>query len=142
MLTNLHLFLFINVQLSILLSSALSQGENDASQNEQMLGKSGEKRQYTLFQGHSGPVYAASFSPLGDFLLSSSADSTSMFAHLILIIVPNMFLLCFLQCIFFFQIVVLILKFKWIMQFVYGAQSLMPILFVTRATIILSGMFR
>ncbi|AES73552.2 putative transcription factor WD40-like family [Medicago truncatula] len=57
-------------------SSSLSQGENDTSQNEQMLGKSGGKRQYTLFQGHSGPVYAASFCPVGDFILSSSADST------------------------------------------------------------------
>ncbi|KVH91667.1 hypothetical protein Ccrd_006296, partial [Cynara cardunculus var. scolymus] len=27
-------------------------------------------------KGHSGPVYSASFSPLGDFLLSSSSDST------------------------------------------------------------------
>lgn len=53
-----------------------SQGENDTSQNEQVLGQSGGKRQYTLFQGHSGPVYAASFSPVGDFILSSSADST------------------------------------------------------------------
>jgi len=56
-----------------LLSLALSQGEN-----EQIFGQGGGKRQYTLFQGHSGPVYAASFSPVGDFILSSSADSTSM----------------------------------------------------------------
>ncbi|GAY44330.1 hypothetical protein CUMW_081340 [Citrus unshiu] len=27
-------------------------------------------------KGHSGPVYSASFSPLGDFILSSSADTT------------------------------------------------------------------
>ncbi|KAG5034168.1 hypothetical protein JHK87_009078 [Glycine soja] len=51
-------------------------GENDTSQNEQIFGQGGGKRQYTLFQGHSGPVYAASFSPVGDFILSSSADST------------------------------------------------------------------
>ncbi|CAL5204960.1 unnamed protein product [Lathyrus oleraceus] len=57
-------------------SSSLSQGDNDTAQNEQTLGKSDGKRQYTLFQGHSGPVYAASFCPVGDFLLSSSADST------------------------------------------------------------------
>ncbi|KAL5074444.1 hypothetical protein RYX36_013428 [Vicia faba] len=57
-------------------SSSLSQGDNDTAQNEQIIGKSGGKRQYTLFQGHSGPVYAASFCPVGDFLLSSSADST------------------------------------------------------------------
>ncbi|XP_061365258.1 transcription initiation factor TFIID subunit 5-like isoform X3 [Gastrolobium bilobum] len=56
--------------------TTLSQGENDTSQNEQMLGQCGGKRQYTLFQGHSGPVYAASFSPVGDFIVSSSADST------------------------------------------------------------------
>ncbi|KAG5048363.1 hypothetical protein JHK85_009466 [Glycine max] len=57
-------------------ASSLSQGENDTSQNEQIFGQGGGKRQYTLFQGHSGPVYAASFSPVGDFILSSSADST------------------------------------------------------------------
>ncbi|KAK7410218.1 hypothetical protein VNO78_00827 [Psophocarpus tetragonolobus] len=57
-------------------ASSLLQGENDTSQNEQLLGQGGGKRQYTLFQGHSGPVYAASFSPVGDFILSSSADST------------------------------------------------------------------
>ncbi|KAL5665290.1 hypothetical protein ACJX0J_025398, partial [Zea mays] len=34
------------------------------------------KRTYTLFQGHSGPVYSAAFSPFGDFLLSSSSDLT------------------------------------------------------------------
>ncbi|KAL5144835.1 Transcription initiation factor TFIID subunit 5 [Glycine soja] len=45
-------------------------------ENEQIFGQGGGKRQYTLFQGHSGPVYAASFSPVGDFILSSSADST------------------------------------------------------------------
>ncbi|ESW08944.1 hypothetical protein PHAVU_009G087600 [Phaseolus vulgaris] len=56
--------------------SSLSQGENDTSPNDQMFGQGVGKRQYTLFQGHSGPVYAASFSPVGDFILSSSADST------------------------------------------------------------------
>jgi len=60
-----------------LLLLALSQGENDTSPNDQMFGQGFGKRQYTLFQGHSGPVYAASFSPVGDFILSSSADSTS-----------------------------------------------------------------
>ncbi|MED6184494.1 Transcription initiation factor TFIID subunit 5 [Stylosanthes scabra] len=58
-------------------ASSLSQDENDTSQNQQTVGQSGSgKRQYTLFQGHSGPVYAASFSPVGEFMLSSSADST------------------------------------------------------------------
>jgi len=138
-----HALLFIIVLLSILPSSALSQGENDTSQNEQMLGKSGGKRQYTLFQGHSGPVYAASFCPVGDFILSSSADSTSMFTHLVWIFVCNVSSLLLASYFFcLFHIVVLILGFKWIMQFVYGAQSLMPILFVTRAIIILFGMFR
>jgi WD40 repeat protein len=100
MLAHIHVFFFfIIVLLLILLSSALSQGENDTSQNEQMLGKSGGKRQYTLFQGHSGPVYAASFCPVGDFILSSSADSTSMVTYLILIFSA----LCFFAfgCIFF-----------------------------------------
>ncbi|TKY74792.1 Transcription initiation factor TFIID subunit 5 [Spatholobus suberectus] len=57
-------------------TNSLSQGENDTAQNEQMFGQGGGKRQYTLFQGHSGPVYATCFSPVGDFILSSSADST------------------------------------------------------------------
>ncbi|CAL9063078.1 unnamed protein product [Musa banksii] len=39
------------------------------------LGTEGEGS-YTLFHGHSGPIYSATFSPLGDFLLSSSSDST------------------------------------------------------------------
>lgn len=50
------------------------QSDGETTLNE--FGSSGGKRSYTLFQGHSGPVYSASFSPLGDFLLSSSADST------------------------------------------------------------------
>jgi len=49
-----------------LLLLALSQGEND-----QMLGQGVGKRQYTLFQGHLGPVYATSFSHVGNFILSS-----------------------------------------------------------------------
>ncbi|XP_014501696.1 transcription initiation factor TFIID subunit 5 [Vigna radiata var. radiata] len=57
-------------------ASSLLQGENDTSPNDQIFGQGVGKRQYTLFQGHSGPVYAASFSPVGDFILSSSADST------------------------------------------------------------------
>ncbi|CAN4097915.1 unnamed protein product [Withania somnifera] len=51
------------------------QGETDAPSSEHVLGSSGG-RSYTLLQGHSGPVYSASFSPYGDFLLSSSSDST------------------------------------------------------------------
>ncbi|KAG4944376.1 hypothetical protein JHK85_049022 [Glycine max] len=60
----------------LLLSSAFSQGGNDTSQNEQNIGQNSGKRLCTLFQGHSGPVYAATFSPAGDFILSSSADKT------------------------------------------------------------------
>ncbi|KAM3375331.1 transcription initiation factor TFIID subunit 5 isoform X1 [Capsicum galapagoense] len=52
------------------------QGETDSPSNEHGLGSNGGKRCYTLLQGHSGPVYSASFSPYGDFLLSSSSDST------------------------------------------------------------------
>ncbi|KAK7321546.1 hypothetical protein VNO77_32303 [Canavalia gladiata] len=57
-------------------ATSFSQGGNDTSQNEQILGPNSGKRQYTLFQGHSGAVYAASFSPTGGFILSSSADKT------------------------------------------------------------------
>ncbi|XP_027329791.1 transcription initiation factor TFIID subunit 5-like [Abrus precatorius] len=57
-------------------TTSFSQRGNDTSQNEQILGPNSGKRQYTLFQGHSGPVYATTFSPTGDFILSSSADKT------------------------------------------------------------------
>lgn len=57
-------------------ATSIMQGDNDSAPTEQILGTSGGKRSYTLFQGHSGPVYSATFSPLGDFILSSSADST------------------------------------------------------------------
>ncbi|XP_077222566.1 TBP-associated factor 5 isoform X2 [Tasmannia lanceolata] len=52
------------------------QGENGPTANEHSLGSDDRKRPYTLFQGHAGPVYSATFSPLGDFVLSSSSDST------------------------------------------------------------------
>ncbi|KAL3335025.1 hypothetical protein AABB24_031314 [Solanum stoloniferum] len=55
---------------------SLLQGETDSPSSEHVLGSSGGRRCYTLLQGHSGPVYSASFSPDGDFLLSSSSDST------------------------------------------------------------------
>ncbi|XVE71255.1 hypothetical protein DITRI_Ditri10aG0136100 [Diplodiscus trichospermus] len=55
--------------------SSILQGENDSTSSERV-GPNGGKRSYTLFQGHSGPVYSATFSPLGDFILSSSADTT------------------------------------------------------------------
>ncbi|GMQ02873.1 hypothetical protein CsSME_00048911 [Camellia sinensis var. sinensis] len=56
--------------------SSILQSENDFATSEHVLGADGGKRSYTLFRGHSGPVYSASFSPFGDFLLSSSSDST------------------------------------------------------------------
>lgn len=59
--------------------SAILQAENESAPSEHMAGANGGKKSYTLFQGHSGPVYSASFSPLGDFILSSSSDSTSTF---------------------------------------------------------------
>ncbi|KAK8479291.1 hypothetical protein V6N13_051608 [Hibiscus sabdariffa] len=55
---------------------ATLQGENDSTSSEHVVRPNGVKRSYTLFQGHSGPVYSATFSPLGDFILSSSADTT------------------------------------------------------------------
>uniref|UniRef100_A0ACD5ZZP5 Uncharacterized protein n=1 Tax=Avena sativa TaxID=4498 RepID=A0ACD5ZZP5_AVESA len=53
-----------------------SQAQNGSSQGEHLSSTFEGKRPYTLFQGHSGPVYSAAFSPSGDFLLSSSSDST------------------------------------------------------------------
>ncbi|PRQ26897.1 putative transcription factor WD40-like family [Rosa chinensis] len=55
---------------------SILQGENGTASSEQVAGSNGRKRPYTLFQGHSGPVYSATFNPLSDFILSSSADST------------------------------------------------------------------
>ncbi|XP_048444440.1 transcription initiation factor TFIID subunit 5-like isoform X1 [Pyrus x bretschneideri] len=57
------------------LDSAL-QGENGTTTSSEQVLSNGGKKPYTLFQGHSGPVYSATFNPLGDFILSSSADST------------------------------------------------------------------
>ncbi|KAK9947196.1 hypothetical protein M0R45_012630 [Rubus argutus] len=57
-------------------AGSILQGENDTVSSEQVTGSNGGKRPYTLFQGHSGPVYSATFNPLGDFILSSAADST------------------------------------------------------------------
>ncbi|XP_006656305.1 transcription initiation factor TFIID subunit 5 [Oryza brachyantha] len=50
-------------------------GEN-GSLGERISASDDGKRSYALFQGHSGPVYSAAFSPFGDFLLSASSDST------------------------------------------------------------------
>lgn len=58
--------------------SATLQVGDDPSPNDSVLGANNGRRSYTLFQGHSGPVYSATFSPFGDFILSSSSDSTSM----------------------------------------------------------------
>ncbi|TYK20000.1 transcription initiation factor TFIID subunit 5 [Cucumis melo var. makuwa] len=52
------------------------QDENDMSTSDPVTGHTSGKRPYTLFQGHSGPVHSATFSPIGDFVLSSSADTT------------------------------------------------------------------
>ncbi|KAM0973030.1 hypothetical protein ACFX13_016679 [Malus domestica] len=57
------------------LDSALQVENGTTTSSEQVLSNGG-KKPYTLFQGHSGPVYSATFNPLGDFILSSSADST------------------------------------------------------------------
>lgn len=64
--------------------SAMLQGENDTTNSEQVVGPNGGRRSYTLFQGHSGPIHSATFSPLGDFILTSSADSTSMLSSYML----------------------------------------------------------
>ncbi|XP_078443254.1 TBP-associated factor 5 [Wolffia australiana] len=57
-------------------ASTDAQGENVAPQNGHVLGSEERKQPYTLLQGHAGPVHAASFSPDGDYILSSSSDST------------------------------------------------------------------
>ncbi|KAL0425202.1 UNVERIFIED_CONTAM: Transcription initiation factor TFIID subunit [Sesamum radiatum] len=51
-------------------------GENELASNDHTLGPNAGGRSYTLFRGHAGPVHSATFSPFGDFLLSSSSDST------------------------------------------------------------------
>ncbi|KAH6806726.1 TBP-associated factor 5 [Perilla frutescens var. frutescens] len=49
-------------------------GENELFSSEPSSSAGG--RCYTLFRGHAGPVHSATFSPFGDFILSSSSDST------------------------------------------------------------------
>ncbi|KAL0380296.1 UNVERIFIED_CONTAM: Transcription initiation factor TFIID subunit [Sesamum angustifolium] len=61
-----------NVKLQIWVSL----GENELASNDHTLGPNAGGRSYTLFRGHAGPVHSATFSPFGDFLLSSSSDST------------------------------------------------------------------
>eukprot|EP01018_Ginkgo_biloba_P022054 Gb_03025 [translate_table: standard] len=56
----------------------VEEGEMADGHNEQVAGLDSGKRSYTLLQGHAGPVYAANFSPEGDFILSASADCTGM----------------------------------------------------------------
>ncbi|KAI3866788.1 hypothetical protein MKX03_008896 [Papaver bracteatum] len=56
--------------------AATMQGGNGTTTTEQLVGTDDGKRSYTLFQGHAGSVNSATFSPLGDFILSSSSDST------------------------------------------------------------------
>ncbi|KAH9289526.1 hypothetical protein KI387_033643, partial [Taxus chinensis] len=51
-------------------------GEVADGSNEHSVGLDTGKRSYTLLQGHAGPVYAANFSPEGDYILSASADNT------------------------------------------------------------------
>lgn len=46
------------------------------STNTKGVAPDGTKPPYTLLQGHAGPVYAANFSPDGDYLLSASNDCT------------------------------------------------------------------
>ncbi|KAK3036809.1 hypothetical protein RJ639_030501 [Escallonia herrerae] len=62
--------------LSEFLVLAILQGENDLAPTDNVLGSSSGKRCYSLYLGHSGPVYSATFSPFGDYILSSSSDST------------------------------------------------------------------
>ena len=62
--------------------SAILPEENESARSA--AGTNSGKRSYTLYRGHSGPVYSAAFSPFGDFLLSSSSDSTSMFNKFLL----------------------------------------------------------
>ncbi|CDP05651.1 unnamed protein product [Coffea canephora] len=55
---------------------ATSQIVEDSYPSDSLLGANSGRKSYTLFQGHSGPVYSATFSPFGDYILSSSSDST------------------------------------------------------------------
>ncbi|CAN6459305.1 unnamed protein product [Victoria cruziana] len=52
-----------------------AEGDAESAHSEASAGLEG-KRPYTLFQGHGGPIYSAAFSPLEDFILTASADST------------------------------------------------------------------
>ncbi|KAF9662066.1 hypothetical protein SADUNF_Sadunf18G0014800 [Salix dunnii] len=58
---------------------SILQGENDTAPSEQGQSPNSGKRYHTFFQGHLGPVHSATLSPLGDFNLSSSADTTDRY---------------------------------------------------------------
>ncbi|KAK6147983.1 hypothetical protein DH2020_018895 [Rehmannia glutinosa] len=58
-------------------SDSSLKGESELTPHEHMASSNTAGRSYTLFRGHAGPVHSATFSPFGDFLLSSSSDSTS-----------------------------------------------------------------
>lgn len=97
------------------------QDENEITPTEQLLGTEDGKRSYTLFQGHAGPIYSATFSPLGDFILSSSSDSTGTFLFIYAILV-------ILLCIFGsiknnFSYFAKELGYISLLQFDYGARS-------------------
>ena len=66
-----YIYVSVRQTLSCLVPGALQ------DENNQIVGQNG-RRNYTLLVGHSGPVYSATFSPPGDYVLSSSADTTSM----------------------------------------------------------------
>ncbi|EPS72043.1 hypothetical protein M569_02713, partial [Genlisea aurea] len=50
--------------------------ENESASAENSSGSIAGGKSFTLFRGHSGPIHSATFSPYGDFILSSSSDST------------------------------------------------------------------
>ncbi|GFQ06474.1 transcription initiation factor TFIID subunit 5 [Phtheirospermum japonicum] len=57
-------------------SDSSLKSENELAPNDHMPSSNAAGRSYTLFRGHSGPVHSATFSPFGDYILSSSSDST------------------------------------------------------------------
>lgn len=74
-------------------------GANESVKNENFPGTEECKRSYTLLHGHSGPVYSVAFRHSGDFLLSTSSDSTSKIClgsskHYLFISCPNILNCC------------------------------------------------
>ncbi|KAK6127828.1 hypothetical protein DH2020_038430 [Rehmannia glutinosa] len=77
-LPSVSFYTFINTHNGYAYTLIWYTGEDELAPNDHMPSSNAGGRTYTLFRGHAGPVHSATFSPFGDYLLSSSSDSTNL----------------------------------------------------------------